>query len=216
MIAINSGANMNFDRLRHVAERADVGARREALLAVEIPEKPGSFLEFCEALGQHSITEFNYRYQGSVRARVFVGFGLSRGAEEVAEVVGGLTAAGYGVADVSDNEMAKLHVRYMIGGRAPPELAAASAAGAAGEERLYRFEFPERPGALLRFLKAVGTRWNITLFHYRNHGSDYGRVLAGIQVPKIQMEDFLLHLQELHYPYTDESDNAAYRLFLGA
>ena len=207
LVAINSGANMNFDRLRHIAERADVGAEREALLAVEIPERPGSFLQFCEALGQRSITEFNYRYHGSERARVFVGFALGRGHEEANSVIAQLRGAGYQVADMSGNEVAKLHVRYMIGGPAP-------GMDAAVDELLYRFEFPERPWALLRFLKSVGTSWNISLFHYRNHGSDYGRVLAGIQVPKAERALFLQHLQELHYTYTDEGSNTAYRMFL--
>jgi threonine dehydratase len=207
LVAINSGANVNFDRLRHIAERADVGAEREALLAVEIPERPGSFLEFCEALGQRSITEFNYRYHGSERARVFVGFALGHGHEEATSVTAQLRGAGYQVVDMSGNEVAKLHVRYMIGGPAP-------GMDAAVDELLYRFEFPERPGALLRFLKSVGTSWNISLFHYRNHGSDYGRVLAGIQVPKAERDLFLQHLQELHYSYTDESANTAYRMFL--
>ena len=209
LVAVNSGANLNFDRLRHVAERADLGAERESLLAVEIPERRGSFLQFCEVLGKRSITEFNYRYQGSERARVFVGFATGQGHEETDAVVAQLRAAGYGVVDMRGNEMAKLHVRYMIGGRARP-------AGDALEELLYRFEFPERPGALLRFLQAVGTSWNISLFHYRNHGSDYGRVLAGIQVPRTERAEFLRHLNELHYPYADETGNAAYPLFLGA
>ncbi|HEY6452974.1 MAG TPA: threonine ammonia-lyase, biosynthetic [Steroidobacteraceae bacterium] len=210
LVAINSGANLNFDRLRHVAERADLGAEREALLAVEIPERPGSFLQFCEALGQRNITEFNYRGQGSERARIFVGFGLSGHHDERLAVIAQLRAAGYAVTDMSGNEIAKLHVRYMIGGHAR------ASAERSHDELLYRFEFPERPGALLRFLRAIGTDWNISLFHYRNHGSDYGRVLAGIEVPKVEREEFLLHLNELHYPYTDETGNAAYRMFLGA
>jgi threonine dehydratase len=210
LVAINSGANLNFDRLRHVAERADLGAEREALLAVELPERPGSFLQFCESLGQRSITEFNYRWQGSERARIFVGFGLTGGHEERAAVIAQLRAAGYAVTDMSGNEIAKLHIRYMIGGHAR------SSPDHVHDELLYRFEFPERPGALLRFLQAVGTAWNISLFHYRNHGSDHGRVLAGIEVPKAERAEFLLHLNELHYPYTDETANAAYRMFLGA
>jgi threonine dehydratase len=207
LVAINSGANMNFDRLRHVAERADLGAEREALLAVEIPERPGSFLQFCEALGQRSITEFNYRFSGSERARVFVGFALGHGHDEANGVAEQLRAAGYQVHDMSGNEVAKLHVRYMVGGHVP-------GMDATLDELLYRFEFPERPGALLRFLKSIGTSWNISLFHYRNHGSDYGRVLAGIQVPKAERAVFLQHLQDLHYSYTDESANTAYRMFL--
>jgi threonine dehydratase len=209
LVAINSGANMNFDRLRHIAERADLGAEREALLAVEIPERPGSFLRFCEALGQRSITEFNYRYNGSERARVFVGFALGHGHEEANAVIAQLRDAGYQVIDMSGNEVAKLHVRYMIGGLSP-------AMDATVDELLYRFEFPERPGALLRFLKSIGTSWNISLFHYRNHGSDSGRVLAGIQVPRAERALFLQHLQDLHYSYTDESANSAYRMFLGS
>ncbi len=219
LVAINSGANMNFDRLRHVAERADLGAEREALLAVEIPERPGSFLQFCETLGQRSITEFNYRYHGSERAHVFVGFALGHGHEEANAVIAQLRGAGYQVIDMSGNEMAKLHVRYMIGGHAPLiEARRIEAPGidAAVDELLYRFEFPERPGALLRFLKSIGTSWNISLFHYRNHGSDYGRVLAGIQVPKAERADFLQHLLDLHYSYLDETANAAYRMFLGS
>jgi threonine dehydratase len=204
-VAIISGANMNFDRLRHIAERSELGAGREALLAVEIPEQPGSFQRFCELLGQRSVTEFNYRYQGADQARVFVGFETTEGAVERAQVIEQLRSGGYQVLDMSDNEMAKLHVRFMVGGR-PATIE---------NELLYRFEFPERPGALGRFLQAIGTAWNISLFHYRNHGSDYGRVLAGIQVPKAERADFLLHLNELHYPYTDETANPAYRMFLG-
>jgi threonine dehydratase len=210
IVAVNSGANLNFDRLRHVAERADIGAEREALLAVEIPEQPGSFLKFCQSLDQRNITEFNYRGQGGERARILVGLGLSGGHDERLALVAQLRAAGYAVTDMSGNEIAKLHVRYMIGGQAR------DGADHGHEELLYRFEFPERPGALLRFLQAVGSRWNISLFHYRNHGSDHGRVLAGIEVPKAQREQFLLHLNELHYPYTDESANSAYRMFLNA
>jgi threonine dehydratase len=204
-VAINCGANLNFDRLRYIAERAEVGAGREALLAVEIPEAPGSFLAFCRQLGTHNITEFNYREQGRERARIFVGLNLTRGAAERAELLKSLADAGYPVVDMTDNEMAKLHVRYMIGGRSP----------GLADECLFRFEFPERPGALLRFLEAVGTRWNISLFHYRNHGSDSGRVLAGIQVPAAEREQLRLHLAELRYEYVEETANPAYRLFLG-
>ena len=206
LVAINSGANMNFDRLRHIAERADLGGGREALLAVEIPEERGSFLRFCGALGARNITEFNYREQSSKRAQIFVGLNLTRGAEERIATVKLLSEAGYGVVDMTDNEMAKLHVRYMVGGHSP-ELA---------DELLFRFEFPERPGALLRFLEAVGSRWNISLFHYRNHGSDCGRVLAGIQVPKGEREDFMLHLTMLRYPFAAETANPAYRMFLSS
>jgi threonine dehydratase len=206
LVAVNCGANVNFDRLRYIAERTEVGAGREALFAVEIPEQRGSFLAFCRTLGARNITEFNYREQGSERARIFVGMNLTRGPAERTEVMRLLTDAGYSVVDMTDNEMAKLHVRYMIGGQGQ----------GLADECLFRFEFPERPGALLRFLEAVGPRWNISLFHYRNHGSDYGRVLAGIQVPQAEREELRLHLNELHYPYVEETANPAYRIFLGS
>jgi threonine dehydratase len=205
LIAINSGANMNFDRLRHVAERADLGGEREALLAVVIPERPGSFLHFCEVIGARSVTEFNYRYAGVDSAQIFVGLALTQGREEKDAVLHSLRAADFAVTDMSDDEMAKLHVRYMVGGHAR----------GIAHEVLYRFEFPERPGALHRFLQSIGSRWNITLFHYRNHGTDYGRVLAGIQVPPGERAEFLLHLNELHYVYVEETANPAYRMFLG-
>jgi len=205
LIAINGGANMNFDRLRYIAERADLGAQREALFAVEIPEAPGSFLRFCELLGRHSVTEFSYRYGDSKAAQIFVSLGLTQGRTERDGLLHRISAAGFAARDMTDNEMAKLHVRYMVGGQAR----------GLADERLYRFEFPERPGALLKFLQAIGSAWNISLFHYRNHGSDYGRVLAGIQVPLETRTDFLLHLNELHYAYTEETDNPAYKIFLG-
>jgi threonine dehydratase len=207
LVAVNSGANMNFDQLRYVAERSDVGQAREVLLAVEIPEQPGSFLKFCEILGSRAITEFNYRFGSRERAQIFVGFSIARGREERDEVIASLRAAGYGVTDMTDNEIAKLHVRYMVGGHVNGNVA---------NERLYRFEFPERKGALLKFLQSVGTRWNITLFHYRNHGSDYGRVLAGIDVPASDTAEFLDHLNVLHYSYSDETNNPVYRIFLGS
>ncbi len=204
LIAINSGANVNFDRLRHVAERADIGEHREALLAVEIPERPGAFLRFCETLGTRNITEFNYRYAPSATARIFVGVSLQRGLAETAEIVALLRAEGYPVLDLSDNELAKLHVRHLVGGQVP----------GLKHELLYRFEFPERPGALRAFLQAVGDRWNISLFHYRNHGSDYGRVLAGVQVAPADRAEFTAHLAKLGYSYKEETANPAYRLFL--
>ena len=204
-VTVNGGANMNFDRLRHVAERADLGQHREALFAVEIPEERGSFLRFCERFAARNVTEFNYRYTRSDRAEIFVGLALSGGIAEQQELERAIAAAGFPVLDMSSNEMAKLHVRYMVGGAAQGIL----------HERLFRFEFPERPGALLRFLKAVGTGWNISLFHYRNHGSDYGRVLAGIQVPPASASEFLEHLAELGYAYLEETANPAYRIFLG-
>jgi threonine dehydratase len=205
LIAINGGANMNFARLRYVAERADIGAQREALFAVVLPEVPGSFLRFCEILGQRSVTEFNYRYADQKAAQVFVSLALNNGRSERDELLGMIAAAGFTVRDMTDNEMAKLHVRYMVGGHAR----------GLADERLYRFEFPERPGALLKFLQAIGTNWNVSLFHYRNHGSDYGRVLAGIQVPADTRIDFLLHLNVLQYAYTEETENPAYKIFLG-
>jgi threonine dehydratase len=206
LIAVQSGANMNFDRLRHVAERGDLGGQREALMAVEIPERPGSFLRFCEVLGSRNVTEFNYRYESAERAQIFVGLALSQGKEEREAVLRSIAEAGYPVLDMTDNEMAKLHVRYMVGGHAR----------GIANELLFRFEFPERPGALLKFLRAVGSRWNISLFHYRNHGSDYGRVLAGIQVPATERAELATHLEDLRYAYVEETNNPAYRMFLGA
>ncbi|MDQ1309226.1 MAG: threonine dehydratase [Pseudomonadota bacterium] len=205
LIALNCGANINFDRLRHVAERADIGAGREALLAVEIPEEPGSFLRFCKLLGRRSVTEFNYRYDDASSARIFVGISLHEGSREKAALLAQVADAGYRAFDMSDDEMAKLHVRYMVGGHAH----------GLEHERLFRFEFPERPGALLKFLQAIGSRWNISLFHYRNHGSDYGRVLAGVQVAPADAEEFAQHLRELQYAFTEETANPAYRMFLG-
>ena len=204
LVAINGGANMNFDRLRYVAERADVGAQREALLAVEIPEVPGSFLRLCELLGSRSVTEFNYRYSDAKTAQLFVGLSIAPGLAMRTALIQSLRDAGFAVRDMTDDEMAKLHVRYMVGGHP----------GNLEHERLYRFEFPERPGALLNFLRAIGVQWNVSLFHYRNHGSEQGRVLAGIQVPPDTVTDFLLHINELQYPYTEETDNPAYRMFL--
>ncbi len=203
-VVINCGANVNFDRLRHIAERAAVGDEQEMLLAVEIPEQPGSFKKFCEALGRRSITEFNYRYSDNSNAHIFVGVQLRHGAAEHAALIRKLEKLGYPLADLSEDEMAKLHIRHMVGG---------SAAGLENE-RLFRFEFPERPGALLDFLGAIGTDWNISLFHYRNHGSDYGRVLAGIQVPDGEAAELEAHLAELGYAHFEESDNPAYRMFL--
>ncbi|MCK5326155.1 MAG: threonine ammonia-lyase, biosynthetic [Woeseiaceae bacterium] len=204
LVAICSGANVNFDRLRHIAERAAIGEEKEMLLAVEIPEEPGSFRRFCGALGRRGVTEFNYRYSDSANAHIFVGVELRHGIAERKELVAKLREAGYLVEDLSDNEMAKLHVRHMVGGRSP----------GVENERLFRFEFPERPGALLDFLNAVGTRWNISLFHYRNHGSDYGRILAGIDVPQEETAELEAHLAELGYAHWEETDNPAYSMFL--
>ena len=204
LVTINCGANVNFDRLRHIAERAAVGEHTEMLLAVEIPEEPGSFRRFCEMLGRRGVTEFNYRYSDTRNAHIFVGIQLTRGEEEQAELIAKLRDAGYTVEDLSHNELAKLHVRHMVGGRSP----------GIGNERLFRFEFPERPGALLDFLDAIGTGWNISLFHYRNHGSDYGRVLAGIDVPEGNTDELEAHLADLGYAHWEESDNPAYAMFL--
>ena len=204
LVTISCGANVNFDRLRHIAERAAVGEQTEMLLAAEIPEEPGSFRRFCETIGRRGITEFNYRYADEHKAHIFVGVQLSNGMQERLLLMSRLRDAGFPVEDLSDNEMAKLHVRHMVGGRSP----------AVSNERLFRFEFPERPGALLEFLNAVGTDWNISLFHYRNHGSDYGRILAGIDVPEEETDELEAHLAELGYPHWEESDNPAYAMFL--
>jgi len=203
LVAIASGANVNFDRLRHVSERAEIGERREAVLAVTIPEKPGSFKKFCSLVGKHGITEFNYRYADNVDAHVFVGLQLGD-AKEAKRMITMLRKNGYSVLDMTDNEMAKLHIRHLVGGRG----------NGITDEILYRFEFPERPGALMNFLNKMGNRWNISLFHYRNHGADFGRVLVGIQVPKADKPAFGEFLGQLGYAYQEETDNPAYKLFL--
>ncbi|MGZ6142418.1 MAG: threonine ammonia-lyase, biosynthetic [Myxococcales bacterium] len=204
VVAVQSGANINFTRLRFVAERAEVGARREAILAVTIPERPGSFRKFCAVLGPRNITEFNYRMAGATDAHVFVGVGV-RSRDETARIVKTLQRHGFRTRDLSDDELSKLHVRHMVGGHAP----------LARDEILYRFEFPERPGALLRFLERMRSDWNISLFHYRNHGADFGRVLVGMQVPRAEMGQFRKFLGTLGYPFIDETRNPAYSLFLG-
>jgi threonine dehydratase len=204
LVTISCGANVNFDRLRHIAERAAVGDQTEMLIAAEIPEEPGSFRRFCEALGRRGITEFNYRYADTKKAHIFVGVQLSGGQSEATSLLAELSAADFPVVDLSNNEMAKLHVRHMVGGRSTN----------IKNERLFRFEFPERPGALLDFLNAIGTDWNISLFHYRNHGSDHGRVLAGIDVPDTEAEELEAHLAKLGYAYWEESSNPAYTIFL--
>jgi threonine dehydratase len=203
LVAIASGANTNFDRLRFIAEEAELGEHREAILAVTIPERPGSFRKFCSLLGARNVTEFNYRIADSREAHIFVGIEV-HGREETARIVRNLRRHGLTTLDLSDNEMAKLHTRHMVGGRAP----------FAKNELLYRFEFPERPGALMRFLEAMRSDWNISLFHYRNQGADYGRVLVGIQVPRNEMPQFRGFLRKLGYPYADETRNPAYKLFL--
>jgi threonine dehydratase len=203
LVGILSGANMNFDRLRFVAERAELGERREAVFAATIPERPGSFKAFCRLIGARQVTEFIYRYDDPARAHVFVGVEV-RGDAEKEEILATLEAHSIPTLDLTDNEMAKLHVRHLVGGRA---------AGVA-DERLYRFEFPDRPGALMRFLDSMSSGWNISLFHYRNHGADYGRVLAGIQVPPRDKAEFNAFLERLGYEHVDESRNPAYELFL--
>ncbi len=206
LVSIVCGANMNFDRLRHVAERTELGEQREALLAVTIPERPGSFRRFCRDLGKRNITEFNYRYADAARAHVFAGVKLTDGAEEKEALVAHLRKEGYELVDLTDDEMAKLHVRYMVGGRAPQ----------VNDELLFRFEFPERPGALVKFLNHLGPNWNISLFHYRNHGADFGRVLVGMQIPEGERERFRASMDKLGYNFAEETDNPAYAFFLGA
>lgn len=203
LVAILSGANMNFDRLRFVAERAELGERREAVFAATIPERPGSFKTFCRLIGKRQVTEFSYRYADPSTAHVFVGVEVGDESEKE-KILATLERHDIATLDLSDNEMAKLHVRHLVGGRAPQ----------AKDELLYRFEFPDRPGALMRFLDTMSQGWNISLFHYRNHGADYGRVLAGIQVPAGDLGDFQGFLDRLGYDYVDETRNAAYELFL--
>lgn len=204
LVAIDSGANMNFDRLRYVAENAELGEHREALFAVTIPERPGSFRQFCQIIGLRSITEFNYRYSDPQQAHIFVGVRLYSNRGEAEALIEELQSQGYPVTDMSNNEMAKMHIRYMVGGRSDE----------VQDERLLRFEFPERPGALLRFLNHMGENWNISLFHYRNHGADYGRILVGMQVPTDDETQFQAFLDEIGYSYCDETKNPAYALFL--
>jgi threonine dehydratase len=201
-VTVLCGANVNFDRLRFVAERAELGEQREAVLAATIPEEPGSFRAFCRLDGTRSITEFNYRYDDASEAHVFVGVEVADVAEK-RRLLATLERHRIRTLDLTENEMAKLHVRHQVGGRARAE-----------HEVLYRFEFPERPGALMRFLDALGESWNISLFHYRNHGADYGRVLAGIQVPPGDRRRFKASLERLGYPYVDETGNPAAELFL--
>jgi len=204
LIAIDSGANMNFDRLRHVSERTELGENREILLAATIPEEPGSFKKFCHSIGPRSITEFNYRYSDNHEAHVFAGIKLRDLETEKEDLTHRLNQHNYQILDLSDNEMAKLHIRYMVGGHSSK----------AKNEIVYRFIFPERPGALLRFLTKITERWNISLFHYRNHGAAYGRILVGFQVPPKDSKEFEDFLVKLEYPFWDETANPAYKLFL--
>ena len=206
LVAVVSGANINFDRLRYISERTEIGEKREAILAVTIPEKPGAYKQFCKALGKRNITEFNYRYGDKSAARIFVGVAVSTDPRDRLDLVADLQKQGYPVADMTDNEMAKLHIRHMVGGKAPH----------VEHERVLRFEFPERPGALYNFLTKVAGRWNITLFHYRNHGAAYGRVLVGMEIPPAEFGAMKGFLDDLGYPYWDETQNPAYTFFLGS
>ncbi len=205
LAAIVSGANMNFDRLRHISERTEIGERKEAIFAVTIDERPGSFKRFCELLGaRRMITEFNYRFADPEQAVVFVGVRTEQGEAEKQDILKALAQHDYPVVDMSENELAKLHLRHMVGGHAQ----------GIENEVVYRFEFPERPGALLQFLSHMSEEWNISLFHYRNHGAAYGRVLVGVQVPPSQRQDFEMYLESLGYPFVNEQNNPGYQLFL--
>lgn len=204
LVAILSGANVNFDRIRHVAERAEVGEKREAILAVTIPERPGAFKSFCEQIGQRNITEFNYRYSDTDEAHIFVGVTTDPSTDDRAGLVSKLDQAGLPVVDMTENELAKLHIRHMVGGRSPE----------AGSELVFRFEFPERPGALLKFLNRIGARWNISAFHYRNHGAAYGRVLVSMQAAASERDELSSYFDDIGYTYFDESENPAVRLFM--
>ncbi len=211
LVAVACGANMNFDRLSFVAERAELGEEREALLAVEIPEQPGSLVRFCRLLGQRSLTEFSYRLADPRLAHIFVGVQIS-GPRDTLQLMEELEAHGFPCLDLSDNELAKLHLCHMVGGRLS---ASAGAALHRGEELLYRFEFPERPGALMAFVSSLHPNWNISIFHYRNHGADVGRIVVGVQVPPEEKDDWRAFLQDLPYQHWEETGNPAYRLFLG-
>ncbi|MDV2856572.1 threonine ammonia-lyase, biosynthetic [Oceanimonas sp. CAM02] len=206
MAAVLSGANVNFHSLRYVSERCELGEKREGVLAVTIPERKGSFLAFCEVLGNRMVTEFNYRYSSDDKAALLVSVRLSDGDRELVQIMAELEQAGYPVANMTDNDLAKSHVRYMVGGRTPKPL----------QERLYSFRFPEQPGALMRFLHTLGTRWNISLFHYRNHGAEFGRVLCGFELPDSDMASFEQHLAELGYTWYDVTQDPAYRFFLAS
>ena len=206
LLAVVSGANTNFDRLRHISERTEIGERREAIISVTIPEEPGSFRRFCSALGRRNITEFNYRYVDAESARVFVGVSVVPDGDDLPALLQELRKRGYTTQDMTDNEVAKLHIRHMVGGHAP---------ALAGNEVVYRVEFPERPGALLRFLSGLGQRWNISMFHYRNHGSAFGRILLGLQVPAAQRRALEQVLDRINYRYWEETDNPAYQCYLG-
>ena len=204
LATVLSGANTNFHGLRYVSERCELGEKREGLLAVTIPERQGAFLEFCNIIGGRAVTEFNYRHNDDSLANIFVGVRLNGGQEELDNIISDLREGGYPVVDLSDDEMAKLHIRYMIGGKPSKPI----------KERLYSFEFPEYPGALIKFLDTLGTHWNISLFNYRNHGADYGRVLCGFELGDDDLAQFSTHLRELGYQCKDETDNPSYKFFL--
>ena len=206
MAATVSGANTNFDRLRYISERTEIGERREAVLSVTIPERPGAFKAFCSAIGKRNVTEFNYRYESVTEARVFVGLTITPGDESVADLQSNLSQQGYQVLDMTDNETAKLHLRHMIGGRLSDDIA---------DEMVFRVEFPERPGSLLQFLSVLGNEYSISLFHYRNHGAAYGRILVGMEVPSGKRADLKKRLVGLGYRYWEETTNPAYLEYLG-
>ncbi|HEY9804929.1 MAG TPA: threonine ammonia-lyase, biosynthetic, partial [Candidatus Obscuribacterales bacterium] len=204
LIAVACGANMNFDRLRFVAERAEFGERREAIFAVNIPEEPGSLRKFCECLGRRNLTEFNYRISDQKEAHIFVGVQIQNRAD-AAKMAQGFEDCGFKTIDLTDDELTKLHLRHMVGGHS----------SLAHHELLYRFEFPERPGALMKFVTSMSPNWNISMFHYRNNGADYGRIVVGMQVPPQEMQEWQAFLDTLGYRYWNESQNPAYKLFLG-
>jgi threonine dehydratase len=205
LVAIDSGSNINFDRLRYISERTEIGEGREVVLGVTIPERPGSFKKFCSTLGKRNITEFNYRFADPAEAQIYVGVQIAQGGNDREELLALLAQREYPVHDLTDDEVAKLHIRHMVGGRAP----------LVNDEIVYRFEFPERPGALMQFLGRLGQDWNISMFHYRNHGSANGRVLVGMQVPRQDRSKLRKFLLELQYPFREETDNPAYQQFLG-
>jgi len=205
LLAIQCGANIDFDRLRYISERTEIGEKREAVLAVTIDEKPGSFKSFCTAMQKRNISEFNYRFSDADQAHIFVGAQVTCD-EDRHQLVDDLRSKGYQVSDMTDNEVAKLHIRHMVGGRSPQ----------VGEEQVFRFEFPERPGALLNFLQQLGSGFNISMFHYRNHGSAFGRVLVGVQATKKDIKELSGFLDKLGYQYVNETDNEAYKFFLGS
>ncbi|MGL5284542.1 threonine dehydratase [Aeromonas sp. RU39B] len=206
MAAILSGANVNFHSLRYVSERCEIGEKREGMLAVTIPERNGAFLDFCRNLGPRMVTEFNYRYSHAEQATLFVSVRLTGGDQELGQIQSQLEQNGYPVVNMTESELAKNHVRYMIGGRPPRQL----------HERLYSFKFPEQPGALMRFLETLGFRWNISLFHYRNHGADYGRVLCAFELPDQDVDAFHTYLREIGYAWKEVGDDPAYQLFLSS